>query len=83
MYSAGLLIYFGLTIAALFGSRYFPIGRRPIAGLGCMLDAGMAQLFSVGFGGIMCAFGWRVVEEEGGFGSIPSVGFIVFIKFDF
>lgn len=83
MDSARLLIDFDLAIAALFGSWYFSIGRWSIAGFRCMLDAGMSQLFSVGFWGIMCAFGWRVIEEEGGLGSIPGVGFIVFIKFDF
>jgi hypothetical protein len=31
----------------------------------------------------MMAFGGRVVEEEGGLGTVPRVGFIVFIKFDF
>jgi hypothetical protein len=31
----------------------------------------------------MVTFGGRVVEEEGRLGTVPCVGFIVFIKFDF
>lgn len=83
MDSAGLLIDFDFTITALFGSGYFPIRGGSIGSLGCMLDAGMPEFFSVGFGGIMGAFGRWVIEEEGRFWSIPSIGFIVFIKFDF
>lgn len=83
MDSAGLLINFDLAITALFGSRYFSIRGGPIGGLRRMLDARMPEFFPVGFGGIMGAFGRWVIEEEGRFWSIPSVGFIVFIKFDF
>lgn len=82
VHGRALLLDLGLAAGVLLGGGGLAGGGGAIEGLGGLVDAGMPEVLSVGFGR-MVAFGGRVVEEEGGLGAVPSIGFIVFIKFDF
>ena len=82
MNSGALLINLNLAVVIFLGSGDLAGGGRRVERLLPLLNTGVTQVLMVGFRR-MVAFSGRVIEEESGFGSVPGVGFIVFIKFDF
>jgi hypothetical protein len=80
--SSALLIDLHLACAVFLGCRGLAGGGGRVERLLPLLDTGVTQVFAVGLWR-MVAFGGRVIEEESGLGTVPCIGFIVFIKFDF
>jgi hypothetical protein len=83
VYGGAFLIYFYFAIAVLFSGGGFAGGGWGVGLFLGLFDAGVSEFLSIGFGGMMGAFGGRVVEEECRLWAVPGIGFIVFIKFDF